>query len=154
MVNTAHFQKETASMWGTLRPSSQGGHGRRAIPIDPRRLADIRSIFERRSCSPAPPRRWIDRRSCCASIGAIKAAGRMYPARSVGKASERSGALLFLLAEVEYRAKSAEDKLRHPFFKGIREGRMDWSEALIWGKVLVAVTLGLLASPYFLIQKF
>jgi hypothetical protein len=27
----------------------------------------------------------------------------------------------FLLAEVEYRAKSAEGKLRHPFFKGIRE---------------------------------
>jgi len=26
-----------------------------------------------------------------------------------------------LLAEVEYRAKSAEGKLRHPFFKGIRE---------------------------------
>jgi len=29
--------------------------------------------------------------------------------------------LLFLLAEVEYRAQSAEGKLRHPFFKGIRE---------------------------------
>jgi bifunctional non-homologous end joining protein LigD len=26
-----------------------------------------------------------------------------------------------LLAEVEYRAKSAEGKVRHPFFKGIRE---------------------------------
>jgi ATP-dependent DNA ligase len=26
-----------------------------------------------------------------------------------------------LLAEIEYRAKSAERKLRHPFFKGIRE---------------------------------
>ena len=26
-----------------------------------------------------------------------------------------------LLAEVEYRAKSAEGKLRHPFFKGLRE---------------------------------
>jgi bifunctional non-homologous end joining protein LigD len=26
-----------------------------------------------------------------------------------------------LLAEIEYRAKSAEGKLRHPFFKGIRE---------------------------------
>jgi hypothetical protein len=25
-----------------------------------------------------------------------------------------------LLAEIEYRAKSAEGKLRHPFFKGIR----------------------------------
>jgi bifunctional non-homologous end joining protein LigD len=27
-----------------------------------------------------------------------------------------------LLAEIEYRAKSAEGKVRHPFFKGIREG--------------------------------
>ena len=26
-----------------------------------------------------------------------------------------------LLAEIEYRAKSAEGKVRHPFFKGIRE---------------------------------
>lgn len=26
-----------------------------------------------------------------------------------------------LLAEIEYRAKSAEGKLRHPFFKGVRE---------------------------------
>ena len=26
-----------------------------------------------------------------------------------------------LLAEIEYRAKSAEGKLRHPFYKGIRE---------------------------------
>jgi bifunctional non-homologous end joining protein LigD len=26
-----------------------------------------------------------------------------------------------LLAEIEYRAKSAEGKLRHPFFEGIRE---------------------------------
>jgi bifunctional non-homologous end joining protein LigD len=26
-----------------------------------------------------------------------------------------------LLAEIEYRAKSAEGKLRHPFFKGLRE---------------------------------
>ena len=26
-----------------------------------------------------------------------------------------------LLAEIEYRAKSAEDKVRHPFFKGLRE---------------------------------
>jgi bifunctional non-homologous end joining protein LigD len=26
-----------------------------------------------------------------------------------------------LLAEIEYRGKSAEGKLRHPFFKGIRE---------------------------------
>jgi bifunctional non-homologous end joining protein LigD len=26
-----------------------------------------------------------------------------------------------LLAEVEYRAKSAEGKVRHPFFKGLRE---------------------------------
>ena len=26
-----------------------------------------------------------------------------------------------VLAEIEYRAKSAEGKLRHPFFKGIRE---------------------------------
>jgi bifunctional non-homologous end joining protein LigD len=26
-----------------------------------------------------------------------------------------------LLAEIEYRAKSAEGKLRHPFFRGIRE---------------------------------
>jgi bifunctional non-homologous end joining protein LigD len=25
------------------------------------------------------------------------------------------------LAEIEYRAKSAEGKLRHPFFKGLRE---------------------------------
>ena len=28
-----------------------------------------------------------------------------------------------LLAEIEYRAKSAEGKVRHPFFKGLRE---DW----------------------------
>ena len=26
-----------------------------------------------------------------------------------------------LLAEIEYRAKSAEGKVRHPFFKGLRE---------------------------------
>ena len=26
-----------------------------------------------------------------------------------------------LLAEIEYRAKSAEGKLRHPFFKGLRD---------------------------------
>jgi bifunctional non-homologous end joining protein LigD len=26
-----------------------------------------------------------------------------------------------LLAEIEYRAKSAEEKVRHPFFKGLRE---------------------------------
>jgi bifunctional non-homologous end joining protein LigD len=26
-----------------------------------------------------------------------------------------------LLAEIEYRAKSAEGKVRHPFYKGIRE---------------------------------
>ena len=26
-----------------------------------------------------------------------------------------------LLAEVEYRAKSAEGKVRHPFYKGLRE---------------------------------
>ena len=26
-----------------------------------------------------------------------------------------------LLAEIEYRAKSAQGKVRHPFFKGIRE---------------------------------
>ena len=26
-----------------------------------------------------------------------------------------------LLADIEYRAKSAEGKVRHPFFKGIRE---------------------------------
>jgi ATP-dependent DNA ligase len=26
-----------------------------------------------------------------------------------------------LLAEIEYRGKSAEGKVRHPFFKGIRE---------------------------------
>lgn len=26
-----------------------------------------------------------------------------------------------LLAEIEYRAKSGEGKLRHPFFKGLRE---------------------------------
>ena len=26
-----------------------------------------------------------------------------------------------LLAEIEYRAKSAEGKVRHPFFKGVRE---------------------------------
>ena len=26
-----------------------------------------------------------------------------------------------LLAEIEYRAKSAEGKVRHPFFRGIRE---------------------------------
>jgi bifunctional non-homologous end joining protein LigD len=28
---------------------------------------------------------------------------------------------LELLAEIEYRAKSAEGKVRHPFFKGLRE---------------------------------
>jgi bifunctional non-homologous end joining protein LigD len=28
---------------------------------------------------------------------------------------------LTLLAKIEYRAKSAEGKLRHPFFKGLRE---------------------------------
>jgi ATP-dependent DNA ligase len=28
---------------------------------------------------------------------------------------------LSVLAEIEYRAKSAEGKVRHPFFKGIRE---------------------------------
>ncbi|TWI61332.1 bifunctional non-homologous end joining protein LigD [Bradyrhizobium huanghuaihaiense] len=28
-----------------------------------------------------------------------------------------------LLAEIEYRAKSAEGKVRHPFFKGLREDR-------------------------------
>ena len=54
-----------------------------------------------------------------------------------------------MLAEVEYRAKSAEGKLRHPLFKGIREGPMSWSEALIWGTVIVAVVLGLLAAAYF-----
>src|SRR5258707_1704947 len=27
-----------------------------------------------------------------------------------------------LLAEIEYRTKSAEGKVRHPFFKGLREG--------------------------------
>jgi hypothetical protein len=27
-----------------------------------------------------------------------------------------------LLAEIEYRAKSAEGKVRHPFYKGLREG--------------------------------
>jgi bifunctional non-homologous end joining protein LigD len=26
-----------------------------------------------------------------------------------------------LLAEIEYRAKSVEGKVRHPFFKGVRE---------------------------------
>ena len=26
-----------------------------------------------------------------------------------------------LMAEIEYRAKSAEGKVRHPFFKGLRE---------------------------------
>jgi hypothetical protein len=34
-----------------------------------------------------------------------------------------------LLAEIEYRAKSAEGKVRHPFFKGLREG-------LWWGTTL------------------
>jgi hypothetical protein len=29
-----------------------------------------------------------------------------------------------LLAEVEYRAKWAERKVRHPFFKGIREDQL------------------------------
>lgn len=27
-----------------------------------------------------------------------------------------------LMAEIEYRAKSADGKVRHPFFKGLREG--------------------------------
>ena len=31
---------------------------------------------------------------------------------------------------------------------------MSWSEALIWGTVIVAVVLGLLAAAYFLIQNF
>ena len=34
-------------------------------------------------------------------------------------AHKRSG---WSLAEIEYRAKSAEGKVRHPFFKGLREG--------------------------------
>jgi len=29
-----------------------------------------------------------------------------------------------LLAEVDYRAKSAAGKIRHPFFKGIREDQL------------------------------
>jgi bifunctional non-homologous end joining protein LigD len=32
-----------------------------------------------------------------------------------------------LLAEIEYRAKSAEGKVRHPFFKGLRED-LRWTE--------------------------
>jgi hypothetical protein len=62
--------------------------------------------------------------------------------------------LAFLLAEVEYRAKSAEGKLRHPLFKGIREGPMSWSEALLWGTVIVAGVLGVPTAAYFLTQYF
>jgi bifunctional non-homologous end joining protein LigD len=32
-----------------------------------------------------------------------------------------SSPLRRLLAEIEYRAKSADGKVRHPFFKGLRE---------------------------------
>jgi hypothetical protein len=31
---------------------------------------------------------------------------------------------------------------------------MSWSEALLWGAVIVAVVLGALAAVYFLIQYF
>jgi hypothetical protein len=34
------------------------------------------------------------------------------------------------------------------------EGPMSWSEALLWGAVIVAVVLGALAAIYFLIQYF
>jgi len=59
-----------------------------------------------------------------------------------------------LLAEIEYRAKSVEGKVRHPFFKGNPEGFMNWGVALMWGTVIVAVLLGLLAAAYFLFQNF
>jgi hypothetical protein len=32
-----------------------------------------------------------------------------------------------VLAEIEYRAKSTEGKVRHPFFKGLREGPLKQS---------------------------
>jgi hypothetical protein len=49
---------------------------------------------------------------------------------------------------IEYRAKSAEGKVRHPFFKGISD------VALMWGTVIVALVLGVLAAAYFLFQNF
>lgn len=37
-----------------------------------------------------------------------------------------------LLAEIEYRARSAEGKVRHPFFRGVREGSMMDAFDLYW----------------------
>jgi hypothetical protein len=37
------------------------------------------------------------------------------------RARSMSSPLRRLLAEIEYRAKSADGKVRHPFFKGLRE---------------------------------
>jgi len=31
---------------------------------------------------------------------------------------------------------------------------MSWGEALLWGAVIVAVVLGVLAAAYFLVQNF
>jgi hypothetical protein len=58
-----------------------------------------------------------------------------------------------LLAEIEYRAKSVEGKIRHPFSRA-SGGFMNWGVALMWGTVIVAVLLGLLAAAYFLFQNF
>jgi hypothetical protein len=33
-------------------------------------------------------------------------------------------------------------------------GPMSWGEALLWGAVIVAVVLGMLAAVYYLIQYF
>jgi hypothetical protein len=38
--------------------------------------------------------------------------------------------------------------VRHPFFKGISD------VALMWGTVIVALVLGVLAAAYFLFQNF
>jgi ATP-dependent DNA ligase len=60
--------------------------------------------------------------------------GKCVPRRKYTERDGRTGAVAIprwahkwiwveptLLAEIEYRAKSAEGKVRHPFFKGLRE---------------------------------
>jgi ATP-dependent DNA ligase len=54
-----------------------------------------------------------------------------------------------LLAEIEYRAKSVEGKVRHP--QGHPGGFMSWPVALMWGTVIVAVVIAVLAAAYLLI---
>ncbi len=51
-----------------------------------------------------------------------------------------------------YRVKSAEGKAS--VLQGYPGGFMSWSEALLWGAVIVALVLGVLAAAYFLIQYF